>query len=93
MASGHSPALPGGNLSITAQVAEPFRLVGELTVDNIPLNAAKPALAGGDYQLVLACGVRRVDGAPAMVVAAINGRNGETINVDGSVAFDVFELW
>jgi hypothetical protein len=93
LAGGHQPALPGGRLEISAQVAEPLRLVGELTVNNIPLNAAKPTIAGGDYQLVLACGIRRVDGASAMVVAAINGRNGDIVNLNDTVAFDVFELW
>ncbi len=93
LAGGHQPALPGGRLEISAQVAEPLRLVGELTVNNIPLNAAKPTIAGGDYQLVLACGIRRVDGAFAMVVAAINGRNGDIVNLNDAVAFDVFELW
>lgn len=89
---GNVPALPGGIVAAIAGLPEPLRLVATVTVDGVPLDVAKPTIGGGAYQLVLACGLRRANGDPAMLVATVNGLDGQMVTVD-QMAFDVFNLW
>lgn len=92
---GNNPAIAGLGLAASAEATtEPNCLRATLAANGLPLDSAKPVVTGGHYQLVLACGVRRATGEPAMLVATINGLAGAVVALEGAdVAFDVFNLW